>query len=345
MATLGTKIKWVTEANQLVSTYVAERDEPITVINGSNQRIGICFGDGISQLKDLPVIRSGSGGYEKEVHRATTAPEDTAKLWIDTSVTPNLWKRWDSMLATPAWVIVGSSGDGFLKKDEPGNIILNHNGNSKYLDISPNYIEFGQSGTPNSNIIYFYQDTNYRQVATWVELKELGLWVYGGFDHIVQDSEGNKTAVIGYNNVYTESTITTGRVLNGGSELLQNFTTGRNEISTELSTLRSQDTESDVKYVVTILEGNADAASEGRVSWKIEELINDVIQRSKILTFTLDGILIDGINILIQVDAGIPATATSTGVKGQRVYDSTNALMYECVATDTWIRYAVTQTW
>jgi len=41
----------------------------------------------------------------------------------------------------------------------------------------------------------------------------------------------------------------------------------------------------------------------------------------------------------------IPATPTSTGIMGQRAYDSINDLMYDCVATNTWIRYTTTKTW
>jgi hypothetical protein len=36
----------------------------------------------------------------------------------------------------------------------------------------------------------------------------------------------------------------------------------------------------------------------------------------------------------------VPSSETATGVKGQRAYDST--YVYECVDTDTWVRYAIT---
>lgn len=41
----------------------------------------------------------------------------------------------------------------------------------------------------------------------------------------------------------------------------------------------------------------------------------------------------------------IPMTPTSTGSPGQRAYDSTNALIYDCVGSNTWVRHAVTTTW
>lgn len=47
----------------------------------------------------------------------------------------------------------------------------------------------------------------------------------------------------------------------------------------------------------------------------------------------------------MEVYVAIPATPTSTGNAGQRAYDSTNSLMYECVAPNTWIRYTITTTW
>jgi phage minor structural protein len=39
---------------------------------------------------------------ENAIHRGTTAPTDTTKLWLDTSVVPNVLKRYDS--ATSSWV-------------------------------------------------------------------------------------------------------------------------------------------------------------------------------------------------------------------------------------------------
>jgi len=39
-------------------------------------------------------------GKEIAIHRGTTAPSDTSKLWVDTSVTPNVWKRYDGT----AWI-------------------------------------------------------------------------------------------------------------------------------------------------------------------------------------------------------------------------------------------------
>lgn len=64
-------------------------------------------------------------------------------------------------------------------------------------------------------------------------------------------------------------------------------------------------------------------------------------------TFTPPKVADGAYTLLISpvIDAGIPATATSAGVKGQRAYDSVNALMYECVAANTWIRYAITKVW
>ncbi len=39
-------------------------------------------------------------GKEIAIHRGATAPSDTTKLWVDISVTPNVWKRWTGT----AWV-------------------------------------------------------------------------------------------------------------------------------------------------------------------------------------------------------------------------------------------------
>jgi hypothetical protein len=47
----------------------------------------------------------------------------------------------------------------------------------------------------------------------------------------------------------------------------------------------------------------------------------------------------------LEVYVAIPVSPTSTGTKGQRAYDSTNSFMYECIATNTWIRYTITKTW
>lgn len=41
-------------------------------------------------------------GAEKAVHKGTTAPADTTKLWIDTNTTPNVWKQYNGT----AWVKV-----------------------------------------------------------------------------------------------------------------------------------------------------------------------------------------------------------------------------------------------
>ena len=48
---------------------------------------------------------------------------------------------------------------------------------------------------------------------------------------------------------------------------------------------------------------------------------------------------------VIGADAYVtaPATSTSTGVQGQRAYSDN--YVYECVATDTWVRYAAESTW
>lgn len=73
MATLGIKIKWVTEVNKPSTTYVAEANEPIAVLNASGQRIGVCFGDGAAQLKDLPVIGQGTASSGQGVVRTFTS--------------------------------------------------------------------------------------------------------------------------------------------------------------------------------------------------------------------------------------------------------------------------------
>lgn len=39
----------------------------------------------------------------------------------------------------------------------------------------------------------------------------------------------------------------------------------------------------------------------------------------------------------------VPATPTSTGIQGQRAY--ADNYVYECIATDTWVRYAAESTW
>lgn len=41
------------------------------------------------------------------------------------------------------------------------------------------------------------------------------------------------------------------------------------------------------------------------------------------------------------VYVSVPATSTSTGVQGQRAVDTVNALIYECIATNSWARYAI----
>ncbi len=46
-----------------------------------------------------------------------------------------------------------------------------------------------------------------------------------------------------------------------------------------------------------------------------------------------------------EMYTAIPPTPVSAGVQGQRAYDSVNLLMYECVATNTWIRWAITNAW
>lgn len=54
------------------------------------------------------------------------------------------------------------------------------------------------------------------------------------------------------------------------------------------------------------------------------------------------GVLKEGLEVVDQWITAAP-TPTGTGLKGQRFYSS--GYMYECVATNTWIRTAVETTW
>jgi hypothetical protein len=58
------------------------------------------------------------------------------------------------------------------------------------------------------------------------------------------------------------------------------------------------------------------------------------------------GLLLKDSNIAIveQYVLSIP-TPTGTGVKGQRYYDSTTGYLYDCVATNTWVRSVHERTW
>ena len=39
----------------------------------------------------------------------------------------------------------------------------------------------------------------------------------------------------------------------------------------------------------------------------------------------------------------VPASPTATGIQGQRAYSSN--YVYECIATNTWVRYAAASSW
>ncbi|MGY6765681.1 phage tail spike protein [Faecalibacterium prausnitzii] len=56
----------------------------------------------VSNKADVTWVNNQLVLKENAIHRGTTAPTDTTKLWLDTSVVPNVLKRYDS--ATSSWV-------------------------------------------------------------------------------------------------------------------------------------------------------------------------------------------------------------------------------------------------
>lgn len=56
----------------------------------------------VTQKADVTWVNNQLVLKENAIHRGTTAPTDTTKLWLDTSVVPNVLKRYDS--ATSSWV-------------------------------------------------------------------------------------------------------------------------------------------------------------------------------------------------------------------------------------------------
>lgn len=69
--------------------------------------------DGLHSLTLLKDRTPDNVGAEAQVHRGTTAPADISKLWLDTSVTPHVWKRHNGT----AWVKATPEGTSELTDD------------------------------------------------------------------------------------------------------------------------------------------------------------------------------------------------------------------------------------
>jgi hypothetical protein len=62
---------------------------------------------------------------EKKIHRATTAPSDTTLLWLDTSVTPNILKRYDGTIWIKATPTLASEVGAASKTDFDAHLAEN----------------------------------------------------------------------------------------------------------------------------------------------------------------------------------------------------------------------------